>query len=349
MTVLVIAGHGKARSGRVDPGATGIISKGEHRYMVENLFPAMKKYVGDADVVFFTDYDVYDHGNIVELARKYGKDTIVIEFHYDAGVPEASGGHVIVKFKFKADTLDLRLRDAINGMVGVRYSHNGAKGISGRDNLANVNRTAQSGVNYRLVELGFGTNKKDADVLIHKTDEYAKKLVEAILNKDVVKEPVKEEPVKNPVSNPQTAKKSNAEIAKDVIAGKFGNGDARKTNIERAGYNFNAVQAEVNKILNVKPVPVKKSNVTIANEVIKGSWGSGNDRKVKLERAGYNYNAIQNEVNRLLGANNRKSDNAIANEVIAGKWGNGANRNAKLKQAGYNVNEIQRLVNQKLK
>lgn len=169
--------------------------------------------------------------------------------------------------------------------------------------------------------------------------------------KDNMNDKTVSKPVKNPVVTPQPSKKSNTEIAKEVIAGKFGNGSDRQKNVEKAGYNFNSVQAEVNKLLSIKPTPapVKKSNTTIANEVIKGIWGSGNDRKVKLERAGYNYNAIQNEVNRLLGANNRKSDNVIANEIIAGKWGNGANRNAKLKQAGYNANEIQRLVNQKLR
>lgn len=350
MTDLFISGHGKARSGRIDPGATGIISKGEHRYMKEDLFPAMKKYVGDADVVFFSEYDVYEHGNIVALANKYGKGTRVTEFHYDAGSSDASGGHVIVKFKYSADELDLRLRDAIDDMVGVRYSHNGVKGISGRDNLANVNRTAQAGVNYRLVELGFGTNKKDADVLVNQTDAYAKRLVEAILGKGVTAKltPVKPKPIK-PVAKPKPVKQSNHEVAQGVIKGFYGNGSGRQKNVEKAGYNFNAVQAEVNNILNVKPAPVKKSNIAIANEVIKGGWGSGNDRKVKLERAGYNYNAIQNEVNRLLGASSRKSNNTIVKEVLEGKWGNNPIRDQKLNKAGYNAKEIQRLVNNRLR
>lgn len=41
----------------------------------------------------------------------------------------------------------------------------------------------------------------------------------------------------------------------------------------------------------------KKSNEEIANEVIKGLWGNGNDRKNKLAKAGYDYNAIQTIVN----------------------------------------------------
>lgn len=39
-------------------------------------------------------------------------------------------------------------------------------------------------------------------------------------------------------------------VARDVIAGKYGNGKAvRKANLERAGYNYDAIQAIVNRIL----------------------------------------------------------------------------------------------------
>lgn len=44
----------------------------------------------------------------------------------------------------------------------------------------------------------------------------------------------------------------------------------------------------------------KKSNTAVAQEVLQGKWGNGNERKRKLEQAGYNYNAVQAEVNRLL-------------------------------------------------
>ena len=49
------------------------------------------------------------------------------------------------------------------------------------------------------------------------------------------------------------------------------------------------------------PAPAKKSNETIADEVIAGKWGNGAARKSALETAGYNYNPIQNIVNQKLG------------------------------------------------
>ncbi len=48
------------------------------------------------------------------------------------------------------------------------------------------------------------------------------------------------------------------------------------------------------------PAKNKKTNEEIANEVIKGNWGNGEDRKTKLAEAGYDYNAIQKLVNEKL-------------------------------------------------
>ena len=43
-----------------------------------------------------------------------------------------------------------------------------------------------------------------------------------------------------------------------------------------------------------------KSVDTLAREVIAGNWGNGQDRKNRLERAGYDYNAVQRRVNEVL-------------------------------------------------
>lgn len=43
-------------------------------------------------------------------------------------------------------------------------------------------------------------------------------------------------------------KKSNTEIAKEVIAGKWGSGETRKKKLKAAGYNYAAIQKIVNKI-----------------------------------------------------------------------------------------------------
>lgn len=137
--------------------------------------------------------------------------------------------------------------------------------------------------------------------------------------------------------------KTVAELAKEVIDGKWGNGDDRKKRLTDAGYDYNAVQNEVNKILSTP----KKTVAQLADEVLAGKWGNGDDRKNRLTAAGYDYNAVQSEVNKRL-STPKKSNDQIANEVIRGDWGNGATRFQKLKEAGYDPDAIQALVNKKL-
>jgi hypothetical protein len=49
--------------------------------------------------------------------------------------------------------------------------------------------------------------------------------------------------------NAATAKKSATEVAREVIAGKWGNGADRKNRLEKAGYDYKTIQTEVNKLL----------------------------------------------------------------------------------------------------
>ena len=95
--------------------------------------------------------------------------------------------------------------------------------------------------------------------------------------------------VQNMINHIATASAST--LANEVKAGKYGNGDIRKTVL---GSRYTEVQNIVN-------AGSKKSNDEIANEVIAGKWGDGNTRKSKLQAAGYDYNTIQNLVNKKLG------------------------------------------------
>lgn len=97
------------------------------------------------------------------------------------------------------------------------------------------------------------------------------------------------------------ATKSLDAIANEVIAGQWGNGDDRRNRLQAAGYDYNAVQALVNQKLGMGSAPAGKSNEQIADEVIRGEWGNGDDRRNRLQAAGYDYNAIQAIVNRKLG------------------------------------------------
>lgn len=56
-----------------------------------------------------------------------------------------------------------------------------------------------------------------------------------------------------------------------------------------------------------QPQPSRKSNEELANEVIAGKWGNGEDRKNRLTQAGYNYDAVQSIVNQKLSGNRPSS------------------------------------------
>lgn len=107
---------------------------------------------------------------------------------------------------------------------------------------------------------------------------------------------------KTPAPTP-TPGKSVDELAREVIQGVWGNGDARKNALTNAGYDYSAVQSRVNEILGSStPTTPAKSNEELANEVIAGKWGNGSDRKNRLTQAGYNYDAVQAIVNKKLGS-----------------------------------------------
>jgi hypothetical protein len=97
---------------------------------------------------------------------------------------------------------------------------------------------------------------------------------------------------------PPPSKKTIVEIAHEVLAGKWGNGPDRTHRLLVAGYDPNAVQAEVNRESRGTGSTAKKSIVEIAHEVREGKWGNGDDRIARLTRAGYSANAVQAEVNR---------------------------------------------------
>ena len=108
------------------------------------------------------------------------------------------------------------------------------------------------------------------------------------------------------------------EIAREVLDGKWGSGDARKTKLTQAGYNYDAVQKRVNELL--APKPVTKTIDELAQEVLDGKWGSGDARKANLEKAGYDYNAVQNKVNELINKSkpyqNLKESDYIGGDVV---------------------------------
>lgn len=95
----------------------------------------------------------------------------------------------------------------------------------------------------------------------------------------------------NKINNSEPIKeKTTEELAQEVIAGKYGNGEDRKNAL---GDRYAEVQARVNEIL----APALEPSVDIVDLVrktIRGDFGNGEDRKSAL---GSNYDEVQRQVN----------------------------------------------------
>lgn len=141
-----------------------------------------------------------------------------------------------------------------------------------------------------------------------------------------------------------------AELARRVIAGEFGNGDARRAAL---GSRYSEVQAEVNRILaggssSAPAQPAASDIEALARAVIRGDYGNGDDRRAAL---GASYDAVQARVNEILGAGGSDGGSggtdidALARAVIRGEYGNGEERRSRL---GSLYDAVQARVNETL-
>lgn len=146
-------------------------------------------------------------------------------------------------------------------------------------------------------------------------------------------------------STPPIKGKTVWELANEVQKGLHGSGVTRQKSL---GAQYNAVQAEVNRRLAAPkaalPPRVRKTLAQLADEVVAGVWGSGEDRKRRL---GANYNVVQAEVNRRLGGARPKglSISQMADKVLRGDYGSG---DARVKALGANYAAVQAEVNRRL-
>lgn len=138
--LFVICGHGAG-----DPGADGGGYTEAER--VRALGARIKALGGPEVELGDTSRNWYRDGGINRLETS----APVVELHMDAsGVPGAHGAHVIIKSGFAADEYDRALADRLSAMMPGR-----AEKIVHHSELANVNRAARRGINYRLAENGF--------------------------------------------------------------------------------------------------------------------------------------------------------------------------------------------------
>ena len=223
--IFVIPGHGAGDSGAVGNGY-------KEAERVRALATKVKEYGGDN--VILSDFNLNSYRSNIIGKCQVPNDCLILELHIDSSKnTKARGGHVIINANFKADEYD----DALAKMISTMFPGR-AKTIVGRTDLANVRRASEKGYNYRLLECCFISNTEDIKKFNAEMDKLAKEILGCF--KISVKESTK---------SAATTKKSNEEIAKEVIKGLWGNGITRKLKLAKAGYNYAEIQKRVNELL----------------------------------------------------------------------------------------------------
>ena len=137
-------------------------------------------------------------------------------------------------------------------------------------------------------------------------------------------------PAKKPMTPEEIEK-----VAKEVLDGKYGNGNERRSKLSLAGYDYSAVQNRVNELVaelekakaetsepvNEEPKPTPKfTTEEMVQKVINGEYGNGDERKQRLEAEGYDYRKIQNAVNQALYKPKQVSPAKSFDRKIAGTY-----------------------------
>lgn len=212
---------------------------------------------------------------------------------------------------------------------------------------------------HRSLELHGGTTESVKNYFVSRMQYFASlgSTVDEMLGQ-VASEPTVQENVQagKPTQQPSGGDKSVEEVAKEVLQGLWGNGEERFNNLTNAGYDAQAIQNRVNSLLSGETTTDYDVDNTdldrVANEVLQGLWGNGQERYDRLTNAGYDAQAVQNRVNALLNGdytqNNYTNLDTVANEVIQGLWGNGQERYDNLTNAGYDAQAVQNRVNELL-
>lgn len=165
MNLYVIAGHGAG-----DPGACANNATEADR--VRALANRIKELGGNRVTLHDTNDNAYASGALNRISVP--KDTGVIELHMDSAGAGARGAHVIIKQGFQPDAVDNALADKLCAILPGRSNR-----IVGRSDLANPNRAAKRGINYRLVEVGFITSSTDLGIFNGRMDEIARAILDA--------------------------------------------------------------------------------------------------------------------------------------------------------------------------
>lgn len=185
------------------------------------------------------------------------KADFYLSIHHNAGVGGKNGGGIIAIVYTKVDDTTLDYQTALYDSV-IKYTN--LKGNRSQPlQKQNLHEVRESKMPAVLLECGFMDSSYDVPIIL--TDKFADQVASACVEVLVSKGGLTEKVVEiKPIET--TPKKSVDEIVDEVIAGKWGNGAERKSNLENAGYNYSEIQSKVNEKLK-KPTATPKPTPSV--------------------------------------------------------------------------------------
>ena len=244
--VSIVCGHGKQTNGVWDSGAT-YGSEQEAKRML----PITKHFVELAEINGFEVITDVPKNNInmieqVKLANKEKVD-VHIAIHCDWYKASSGSFGLYCKGSTKGKKLATCLNTYVKKLTGIR-----SKGVIARTDLYELNQTNMPACVFECGSIKADRYEWDT---AKEADEYGKALCMGLCKyygkTFVEKKATTTKPVATTEKKPTTTtkKKSVEAIAKEVIAGKWGNGADRKKKLTAAGYNYSTVQKKVNELL----------------------------------------------------------------------------------------------------
>lgn len=267
---------------RIVPGASGCFSEVEEDRKVKDLV------IGKLRALGHTVYDCTDEvgttqnanlSNIVAKCNSHKVD-LDISIHFNSFNGSAHGTEA-----YTYDNLGSAFRAAqsiVNAISELGFRNRGAK-VNPMYYV--LRKTVAPAI---LVECCFCDSAIDAGK--YNAESMANAIVKGLTGQVVSTS-------QQPTVNQAPGRKSIDEIAREVINGRWGNGESRRQALGQAGYDYGAVQARVNELLgsgSARPSAPSNDLLDLVRKTINGCFGNGATRRAAL---GGRYDEVQRQVN----------------------------------------------------
>lgn len=231
-------GHSKITKGKQTPD--GIKEWDLNNQVRKHIVNMLKDY--DVEIIYTDNNEGYTDESLSSRLARYKSEKVdaFVSIHHNAfgdGWNNATGVEIYVDKK--ATNKDMKLAKCVYDRL-VKYTGLKGRGIK-KENFYVINQNTIPAI---LVEGGFMSGKQDYKIITSESGQtaYAKAVAEGLVEFLKLK--------KKPLS--YSVQKSLDDWAKEVIAGKHGNGHTnRESSLKKAGctYSYAKVRTRVNKLL----------------------------------------------------------------------------------------------------